>query len=59
MLRILGLSLSVLFLLFCGTDSRYQTFVDWNLTNAPFVGCVYLYPFLKKGYRWVRFILFA
>jgi hypothetical protein len=59
MLRVvMGLVLSVCFLVF-GDKGTVQSYVDWNLHNLPFVVALYTYPYVKKGYRILRFYLFA
>jgi F0F1-type ATP synthase assembly protein I len=55
---VLGLIASVCFVVW-GNRETVQSFVGWNLHNLPFVVALYLYPILKKGYRILRFYLFA
>jgi len=59
MLRVvLGLIASVCFVVLVDKET-VQSFVGWNLHNFPFVVALYLYPYAVKGYRILRFYLYA
>jgi len=59
MLRLFGLVLTLVILLFFWEREAVQRWADWNLCNLPYLCTVYAYPLVKRGYRILRFFIYA
>jgi hypothetical protein len=59
MLRLMFSAIPSLCFILWGEPKAVQSFIDWNLHNAPFVLFLCLYPYIERGYRILRFLLFA
>jgi len=59
MLRLIVSAIPSFCLILLGEEETVQRFIDWNLHNAPFVLVLCLYPYIERGYRILRFFLFA